>query len=392
MNLSLCKNNFRKDIEELRKELNKIRESGILEENFSEKLKKMERLEKDLLENLIPQYRKLPNYLDKDKISIRKLKEIGSSVIEGFIERYLKITNNLYIISTDKRKIQFIYINKNLEVETSLPIDIKDNVSYFYKIKSDEILLITLRGKTYKILIKNLDKLQNTKDDIEIVEVKNDFSKNYIERIILLEKNIFLVEDSETKLNLVKLNSEINCFKNISLDIKNWTNFERIKDNEFLLSDDKGYLYRIKLDNNKFQILEKKELNFNIRKIKLLEDEALENNKFAILGDKGNLVVIEINSKIQILENFNNLIGNLFEIDSKVGTAIILSEDGVLYLLEENLNKWHLTKNYKKDLFYTNIIGINSKNYIGIDLDQKFNLICIDRIITSEDLWKVDLI
>lgn len=392
MNLSLDKNNFRKDIEELRKELNKIRENGILEENFSEKLKKMERLEKDLLENLIPQYRKLPNYLDKDKISIKKLKEIGSSVIEGFIERYLKITNNLYIISTDKRKIQFIYINKNLEVETSLPIDIKDNVSYFYKIKSDEILLITLRGKTYKILIKNLDKLQNTKDDIEIVEVKNDFSKSYIERIILLEKNIFLVEDSETKLNLVKLDSEINCFKNISLYIKNWTNFERIKDNEFLLSDDKGYLYRIRLDNNEFQILEKKELNFNIRKIKLLEDEALENNKFAILGDKGNLVVIEINSKIQILENFNNLIGNLFEIDSKVGTAIILSEDGVLYLLEENLNKWHLTKNYKKDLFYTNIIGINSKNYIGIDLDQKFNLICIDRIITSEDLWKVDLI
>ena len=32
----------------------------------------------------------------------------------------------------------------------------------------------------------------------------------------------------------------------------------------------------------------------------------------------------------------NDLKGNLFEVQSKSGTAVVLSEDGLIYLLEEN--------------------------------------------------------
>lgn len=393
MDLSLDKKDFKKNVKNLRENLNEIKKTGILEEDFEEKLEEIKKLEEKLLKDLIPYYRENTKDINKDKIEIIKLKEIGSIYIKGFLEKYLKINDNLYIISSSKKEVYFIYINKNLEIEISLPLEeIKDNIAYFYKINNNEIFIMTLKGKTYKILIKNLEKLPNIKNDLEIIEIKNNFVDNFMGRSISLGKDIFLTESSESRINLFKLNSEINYFKDIYIDIENWTTFEKVKENHILVGTKDGKLYSIKFSENKFYILEKLEFDFNIRKIKVLEDESLIKNKVLILGDKGNLKILEIDEKINILKSFDNLKGNLFDVDSNRGTAIILSEDGVLYTIEENLGKWHLNKNYKKDLFYTNIIAKNNKEYLAMNLDLKFDLIKINRVTTAEDLWKVDLI
>ncbi|MPM29966.1 hypothetical protein SDC9_76508 [bioreactor metagenome] len=88
----------------------------------------------------------------------------------------------------------------------------------------------------------------------------------------------------------------------------------------------------------------------------------------------------------------NNLKGNLFDVQSKKGTAVVLSEDGIIYLLEENFGNWYL--NYEaaiKDVFFTNVLKLEISKYLLMDVEGKLNLLDIDRIDTPKDLWAMPL-
>ena len=84
----------------------------------------------------------------------------------------------------------------------------------------------------------------------------------------------------------------------------------------------------------------------------------------------------------------NDLIGNLFSVQSKKGTAIVLSEDGIIYLLEENFGNWYLNDEVDiKDIFFTNVLKLGISKYLLMDVEGKLNLLDIDRIDTPKDLW-----
>lgn len=84
--------------------------------------------------------------------------------------------------------------------------------------------------------------------------------------------------------------------------------------------------------------------------------------------------------------------GNLFEIDSIKGTAIVLSENGIIYLFEENFGNWNLNKEITlQNTFFIKLIRIDISKYLVIDLDGKLNFLEINRITTTEDLWNLKL-
>ena len=88
----------------------------------------------------------------------------------------------------------------------------------------------------------------------------------------------------------------------------------------------------------------------------------------------------------------NDLKGNLFEVQSKSGTAVVLSEDGLIYLLEENFENWYLNEDTViKDVFFTNVLKLDVSKYLLMDIDGKLNLLYIERIDTPKDLWNLPL-
>ena len=84
--------------------------------------------------------------------------------------------------------------------------------------------------------------------------------------------------------------------------------------------------------------------------------------------------------------------GNLFDVQSIKGTAVIVSEDGILYLLEENFGGWKLNEEATmKDIFFTDVFKLGISKYLVMDIEGKLNMLYIDRINTPKDLWNMPL-
>nr|WP_242976227.1 hypothetical protein [Clostridium sporogenes] len=82
----------------------------------------------------------------------------------------------------------------------------------------------------------------------------------------------------------------------------------------------------------------------------------------------------------------------MFDAQSKKGTAVVLSEDGIIYLLEENFGNWYLNKDIAiKDILFTNVFELDISKYLLMDIEGKLNLLYIDRIDTPKDLWNLPL-
>lgn len=186
------------------------------------------------------------------------------------------------------------------------------------------------------------------------------------------------------------------CFfiKYIYSTIPDWTTLEKINEDYFVVGTKTGKLYFIKYENREFIVIEKIDfLNDEIRQIRFLEDENGNKNFIIVAGNKGQLKIFSLyedskNIKIEL----NDLKGNLFDIRSKKGTAVVLSEDGIIYLLEENFGNWYLNEDATiKDIFFTNVFKLDVSKYLLMDIEGKLNLLYIDRIDTPKDLWNLPL-
>ena len=88
----------------------------------------------------------------------------------------------------------------------------------------------------------------------------------------------------------------------------------------------------------------------------------------------------------------NDLKGSLFDVQSKKDTVVVLSEDGIIYLLEDNFGNWYLNEETTiKDIFFTNVFKLDISKYLLMKIEGKLNLLHIDRIDIPKDLWDLPL-
>lgn len=77
-------------------------------------------------------------------------------------------------------------------------------------------------------------------------------------------------------------------------------------------------------------------LNNEIRQIRCLEDENGNKNSLIVTGNKGQLKIVSLYEDSKVIKmELNDLKGNLFDVQFKKDTAVVLSEDGIIYLLED---------------------------------------------------------
>ena len=92
------------------------------------------------------------------------------------------------------------------------------------------------------------------------------------------------------------------------------------------------------------------------------------------------------------LKDIGKLEGNLFEIALNKDKAIVLSEDGIVYLLEETFGNWKLNKGaYIKGRFFIHVSSINEFKYLLMDIRGNIYLLNIKGIYSREDLWEMPL-
>lgn len=387
---------FKEKVKDLRLRLNTIKTTGILDKDFERDIKNLKIEEEKILKELIPYFR---TYSKKHKSTSELLetKEIGSFRFNSFLSSYLKLNENLFIVSDTNKNTMFFYIDeKSLKVEWSENIkEIKENISYIYKIDSENLLLFGIKSGVYLLNFKNKNKILNINRDVKVQKLKTNFRETSFGRTLRISENIFLTENGEDKINLYKFNynkkeSYLEYFEDVFIEIKNWTNFQKIKDNYFVVSDKLGKLYFIEFKNNKFNIIKEIKTNILIRNISLIERENSVKD-LLVLGETGKLLVLNLDTFEKNLE-INNLIGNLFTSSSNLGTAVVLSEDGIIYIIEENFSNWELSENCTiKNTFATDVISLKESKYILMNLEGKFDLLNVSRINNTEDLWNLPL-
>lgn len=408
INLSVDGKGFKSQVKDLREKLNECQRNGILDDGFKEQLDKLSQIEKELLTDLIPYYRVYANDIQKTSMQINPIKQWGGFSFDSFLQTTLRINKNLFITSSIDRKVQFFYIDilddfsdyNQIEGEWGPPIkEIKETISFIYKLNDKEILLLGVRGGCYLLSSDNFDRLPNVNGEVKVKRVQINHDFDGFGRCLAIRDGLFVMENGDEKLNLfeiIKENDEYCLFfyKDIYCTIPNWTVLEKINDDYFVVGTKMGKLYFVKYGNGQFTITEKIDfLNNEIRQIRYLEDEGGNKDSIIVVGNKGQLKIFSLyeNSETMKIE-LNDLKGNLFDIQSKKGTAIVLSEDGIIYLLEENFENWHLNEEATiKDIFFTNVFKLDISKYLLMDIEGKLNLLHIDRIDTPKDLWNLPL-
>lgn len=408
INLSVEGKEFKSQVKDLREKLNECQRDGILDDDFKEQLNKLLKVEEELLTDLIPYYRVYANDIQKTSMRINPIKQLGAFSFESFLQTTLRINKNLFITSSIDRKIQFFYIDivddfsdhNQIEGEWSPPIkEIKEPISFIYKLNDKEILLLGIRGGCYFISSDNFDKLPNVNEEIKVKRTHTDYDFSGFGRCLAISDGLLVVENGDEKLNLFKIIKENDEYglafhKDIYFTIPDWTTLEKINDDYFVVGTKMGKLYFIKYDNRQFTITEKIDfLDDEIRQIRCLEDENGNKKSLIVTGNNGQLKIFSLyedskNIKIEL----SDLKGNLFDVQSKKGTAIVLSEDGIIYLLEENFGNWYLNEDATiKDMFFNNVLKLDVSRYLLMDIEGKLNLLYIDRIDTPKDLWNLPL-
>jgi hypothetical protein len=408
INLSVDGKDFKSQVKDLREKLNECQTNGILDDGFKEQLDKLSQIEEELLAELIPYYRVYANNIKKTSMQINPIKKLGAFSFDSFLQTILRINRNLFIISSIDRKVQFFYIDigddyyshNQIEGEWSPPIkEIKETISFIYKLNDKEILLLGVRGGCYLLSSDNFDQLPNVNGHIKVKRIRTDYDFNGFGRCLAIRDGLFVVENGDEKLNLfeiIKENDEYRLVfhKDIYCTIPNWTALGKIKDDYFVVGTRMGKLYFIKYENRQLNITEKIDfLDDEIRQIRFLEDENGSKISIIVTGNKGQLKIFSLYEDSKTIKiELNDLKGNLFDVQSKKGTAIVLSEDGIIYLLEENFENWYLNEEATiKDIFFTNVYKLDISKYLLMDIEGKLNLLLIDRIDTPKDLWNLPL-
>lgn len=377
-NLTIEKESFIKDVNSLRSKLNKAKETAYLDDSFYSDLEILENKKNLLLSYILPYYRK---YIDTSRIIIKDIEQLGSFKLDTYLSSYIVLNKKTLLIASDNKKVSLLKI-KNLEdniVFAELEDYIKgidEKIIYQYKINNSTIILFSNYSTIY--ILKDLILKKTLKTNI-----------NYIQNIINISDNKFLILDDYEKLHLVSIDLEKEklTITNININANKINFLKKLNNKLFALST---YNNEVLILNNKFKILKRfKSSKMNPINIDLLITENLNKENLLITCDNGLVFIFNLlNNSIKEIK----LSGSLFSSSSSYSTSLILSDNGCIYFLEENLSTWFLNDNLTlNDIFSINIINLYKSYYLSVDLEGNLKIIKLDRLTEISELLNVSL-
>lgn len=407
LNLSVDEEEFKKQVKDLRQKLNKTRETGILEDDFEKCLEVLSAKEEKLLTEMIPHYRAYTGN-SKDVINTEFITRLGACGFEGFLQSVLRFSEDMFITGSTDCALRFFQISKSTEPsgkemiqeEWSPPFkDMKEKISAFHRLNKNEILLLGSKGGGYLLTCSNFKQIPNGSGEMHIKKIETETGMSWFGQCLSVSDNLIAAEREQEELVLLEVVKEKEKYrlilhKDASLPISNIIGMEKTGADDFAVGTESGEIYFIKRNYNNLSIVNKIKIpDCEIRKIHSLENEKGKKDTLLSIGNNGKLHIISLDGAyINFLDEENFLKGNLFDAESSKGTAVILSEDGIIYLLEENFGKWHINKDsIMEGAFFTDVLKFYPSKYLLMGVEGELCTLNINRIDTPEALWDLPL-
>ncbi len=407
LNLSVDEEEFKKQVKDLRQKLNKTRETGILEDDFEKCLEMLSAKEEKLLTEMIPHYRAYTGN-SKDAIKTELITRLGACGFEGFLQSVLRCSEDMFITGSTDCALRFFQISKSTEPsgkeriqdEWSPPFkDMKEKISAFHRLNKNEILLLGSKGGGYLLTCSNFKQIPNGSGEMLIKKIETEAGMKWFGQCLSVSDSLIAAEIEQEELVLLEVAKEkeeyrLILHKDACLPISNIVGMEKTGADDFAVGTKSGEIYFIKRNYNNLSIVNKIKIpDCEIRKIHGLENEKGQKDTLLSIGNNGKLHIISLDgADINILDEGNFLKGNLFDAESSKGTAVILSEDGIIYLLEENFGKWHINKDsIMEGAFFTNVLKLYPSKYLLMGVEGELCTLNINRIDTPESLWDLPL-
>lgn len=399
MKFSININEFKENLIKLRKDLNESLEKGNLEEGFEDELLAIEENENIILKELLSYYRLYVPDLYETRINNFPIEIEGTFKSESYLKSYLKIKKDIFFFCDSNQKSFFgrIMDDNKSKLELSSPIkNFNKMIIHCYQINKDEFLVFTVNGEIFIFSCKNIEDFFENINLLKINKVEIKFKG--FESIINLEDKKFLCQLGRNDLSILEFNddySEAKVINQIKLSSvkEEITSMIKISNSKFAIATSDGSILEAKYFDEEI-IIEKKTNIFEgrIEKLALLEDENFDKNICIILGGSGNLALYDLEKKVVISLEKEKIKGNLFNISTENGTALILTEDGFVYLLEENMGEWKLNpKVFLSELFLINLMPIGSSKFLAVDFNGNFSILDIDRLDSLDKLHSINL-
>lgn len=400
MKFSINTKEFKENLIKLREELNNSLLKGKkVSDDFEDKLFELEDKQEEMEKELLSYYRSYSDNIYKSKIEITPIKLEGSFNSESYIKSSLKIDEDIFLFSYINQKLHFARIlDEGVErIELSQAVkNFDDLIIYMKKINDNKILAFSISGEIYIFTYNDIEDVFENISSLKISKLKKTFQG--FENVIKIEKNKFLCQKSRNHITVLEFKEDYSDVKvivdeEISIKKDEISSLVDIGEANFLIGTRDGFLIKGEYKNASINIKEKIRIfRGPLNKLFLLENFNFQKTFCACLGNDGSLSLFNFKKNTIKRLGIDKIKGNLFDIGSKRGASIILSEDGLLYTLEEKIGEWNLNEDLtKSDLFYAKIILLDSSSYLAIDIYGNFSKIQIDSLDSIEKLYNLKL-
>lgn len=374
----------------LRKEFNEIKKTGVLEVDFEKKINRVNFNQNNILEKLIPYYRQ--ENIENTEVLFKELEKIGSFENTAIIESTIVFDESNLIVSNSKGELYIVKIDINMyTVEWSEKLDINIKCSYIEKISEERILLLGQSGEM--ILLEILErKLYNiSKKSFKLISQKNRIDEYGFLDILKIEENKYIRKKEENLLEIFEIeisSNKVDIVKEKRQEI--YTEKEIISSSlvlgldRIIIGTDSGNVYIYRKNNSEYIFDYSLDIfNQEVSNISKLDSDGKD---IAIFSSDGNFKVYSFNNKEIHLKENKKIDGSIFELESKESTGLMIGQEGVAYIIEENMGSWYVNSK-KIEKFFIEILAHEKEDYLLFDLDSNIYLLYIDRIRSVEDMY-----
>ena len=400
MKFSINTKEFEENLIKLREELNNsLLKGNKVSDDFEDELLELEEKQEEMEKELLSYYRSYSDNIYKSKIQIIPIKLEGSFNSKSYLKSSLKIDEDIFLFSYINQKLHFARIlDEDVErIELSQAVkNFEDLIIYMKKINDNKILAFSISGEIYILSYEDIDSIFENINSIKIYKFKTYFKG--FENVIELGNNKFLLQALKSDLTVLEFYEDYSDFnliieEEISIEEDEISSLVGIGDSKFLMGTREGFLLEGEYRKDHISVKEKiKIFEGPLKKLWILENFNHQKEYCACLGNDGNFALFNFKkNKIKKL-NSEKIAGNLFEIKSKGGTSIFLSEDGLVYVLEEKMGEWELNEDLTKpDFFIVNIIAKDPSSYLCLDIYGNFSDIKLDHLDSIKKLYNLEL-
>lgn len=400
MKFSINTKEFEDNLIKLREELNNsLLKGNKVSDDFEDELLELEEKQEEMEKELLSYYRSYSDNIYKSKIQIIPIKLEGSFNSESYLKSSLKIDEDIFLFSYINQKLHFARMldEDDEKIELSQAVkNFEDLIIYMKKINDNKILAFSISGGIYTLSYEDIDSVFENINSLKIYKFKTYFKE--FENVIELGNNKFLLQTLKSDLTLLEFNKDYSDFnliieEEISIEEDEISSLVEIGNSKFLMGTREGFLLEGEYKSDHISVKEKiKIFEGPLNKLWILENFNRQKEYCACLGNDGNFALFNFKKNKIIKLKSEEIAGKLFEIKSKNGTSIFLSEDGLVYVLEEKMGEWELNEDLTKpDLFIVNVIVKDSSSYLCLDIYGNFSNIKIDHLDSIEKLYNLEL-